>query len=389
MIPPGHDDDTAPQPVLRFDDVVPAGPSDPAPGTTLPAPDRRPRRRRHVLVVAAVTAAVVAIGATSYAITRQSPAAAAGPAPDASQTLDLSPSPVAAAPLSSQDADPLAPSRDTLVLGDSLALIVYPWLADLLPDRYVSYVAEVGSSAEWALHELEGMKARGERIPKVVLISAGTNDFSSADFRTHATAILDLLGPKRCVAWSTVARPDVVNGYQVDPASDLDGVLADLTASHPNLRLMDWVGLVGEHPDWLAGDGLHPIEAGAIARAKQFADASAACSPIDPDAPVADKQYLPNSAFFPGGATSGTTGTSGSSGSYGSSGGSGTTHSATPTQRSTPRPSKHATRSPSGEPSDDTSQQPGGGATSEPQNPPADSPAPQDTAAGTAPPTTP
>jgi hypothetical protein len=335
VTPPGQDDDTAPQPVLRFDELSPAAPAEPTdhPATLHPS-EPRSRRRRHVLVVAAVTAAVVAVGAAGYAITRQSPAAAAPTTPYAPGSTASAPS-VAAAPLSSEDSDPLKPSRDTLVLGDSLALIVYPWLADLLPDRYVSYVAEVGSSTGWARQQLEGMQARGERIPKVVLISAGTNDYYTDDFRKDAAAILDLLGPKRCVAWSTVSRPEVLNGYQVDPAADLDDVLADLAASHPNLTLMDWVGLVDKHPDWLAGDGLHPIEEGAIARAKQFAHASEACSPLDPDAPVADKQYLPNSAFYPGGSTAGTSGSYGSSdssGSTGSSQGAGATQSTTPTR---------------------------------------------------------
>lgn len=383
MTAPGQDDDTAPQPVLRFDDLSPAAPATAEPPRALHRSTPPPRRRRHALVVAAVTAAVVAIGAAGYAITRQSPAAATPTAPYLTPGATPAPSQAAAAPLASDDADPLKPSRDTLVLGDSLALIVYPWLADLLPDRYVSYVAEVGSSAGWARQQLEDMRARGDRIPKVVLISAGTNDFSAEDFRRDAAAILDLLGPKRCVAWSTVSRPDVINGEQVDPASDLDRVLDDLAASHPNLTLIDWAGLVDKHPDWLAGDGLHPIEEGAIARAKQFAAASKACSPLDPDAPVADKQYLPDSAFYPGGST---TDTSGSGAAYGSSdttGSTGSTHATTPTRQPEDKPSERGSRPPRSRPTDDAGTPPksGGEPGEDPTaTAPAEPPAPQETA---------
>ena len=52
-----------------------------------------------------------------------------------------------------------------------------------------------------------------------MLVSAGTNDFYAADFETEVAGVLDLLGPKRCVVWADIARPEIVNGTSVDPAS--------------------------------------------------------------------------------------------------------------------------------------------------------------------------
>lgn len=296
-------DDTEPQPILRFDaDPAPGGSAE-SPTDVLPQPSSR--RGRHAWLVAVATAVVVALGATGYLISRQAPAAARGPATTSSTTSDTTGGAVPPTASAAASGARLAPGQDTLVLGDSLALAVYPYLADLVPDRYVSYVGEVGSSTEWALSQVEQLQAQGERIPRVVIVSAGTNDWYARDFRHSATRLLERLGPKRCVVWSSVARPEVVNGTSVDPAEDLNAVLADLAATHPNLRVLDWAGAATANPAWLTGDGIHPNDEGTMVRAQMFADASYACSPRDPDAPVADKQYLPLSTFYAGGGAPG------------------------------------------------------------------------------------
>ncbi|HET8969543.1 MAG TPA: hypothetical protein VFN19_00675, partial [Candidatus Nanopelagicales bacterium] len=311
------------------------------------------RSRRAAWITTAVVAALLVAGAIGDGATRPSTAAASPPptAPAASAAptpLDDNGS-VGADPLSAAG---LPPGEDTLVLGDSLALGVYPWLADDLPDRYVSYVAEVGSGTDWSVQALEQMVADDTPIPQVVVVSAGTNDFSAEQFRTDAGKVLELLGPDRCVAWADVVRPEVVNGMAVDPAEDLNKVLHELADSHPNLTLLDWTGLVAKNPSWLVGDGVHPPDEGLAARAELFATASQQCSATDPNAPRADRQVLPNSVFYDG-----STGTDTSSpaaysgaGSSGSSGSGGddsyaapTTPRAdpTPTRSSKPRPRSH------------------------------------------------
>ena len=148
-------------------------------------PTTPPRRRRHVWVFATVALALVAGGVAGFGLTRQSTAAAKSPA--SPSLASDSPTPPTSAPGGSSGTAATLPSgQDTLVLGDSLALIMYPWLADLLPDRYVSYAAQVGSSTGWALARLEQVRQDGERIPKVVLVSAGTNDFYAADSRPRS-----------------------------------------------------------------------------------------------------------------------------------------------------------------------------------------------------------
>jgi hypothetical protein len=173
---------------------------------------------------------------------------------------------------------------------------VYPWLADLLPDRYVSYDAAVGRAAPAGLVSLRSLAD----VPPVVLVSLGTNDLDATSFRTAAEGILATLGPDRCVMWSDVVRPDSIGGG----SAPINSVIDDLARTHGNVHVFRWSALVAEHPDWLSGDGIHPGQQGAQARAQGFADAASACSPLDASAPRASKQYLPATAFDPPGAGS-------------------------------------------------------------------------------------
>lgn len=336
--------DTAPLPVVRLGEPLPS--PEPLALTSLPAPPTQSRLRSRTLVAAGVAVAVTAAAALTYGITRQSPAAAQPPqrlpgAPSAAPTA--APAPVLGV---TPSVAALPASEPTLVLGDSLGLIMYPWLADALPDRYVSYAGKVGSDTAWARAELEAMQQNGTKIPRVVLVSAGTNDFTVADFRRNATAILDLLGPTRCVVWADIARPGVVNGEQVASASMLTASLTEITAARPYVHLLAWSSLTAEHPSWLAGDGVHPIEEGARARTALYATAAAACSAIDPAAPRAARQVLPDSAFFGGGSSTGGTSSTGTSSTARP-----TTGTYQPQPAPTRSPARQPTRTPSASPS--------------------------------------
>ena len=181
-----------------------------------------------------------------------------------------------------------------MVLGDSLGLIVYPYFADLLPDRYVGYTGKVGSTTAWALEQLQNQQAAGTTIPNVVVISSGTNDQYLSDFQQDAPRILALLGTERCVVWANIARP-IASGD--DPAL-INTYLQSVAATHPNLHIVDWAALAQAHPEWFGSDGIHPDADGADARAKAFAAAVETCSPLDPAAPPAPKQSLPQSIFY-------------------------------------------------------------------------------------------
>jgi hypothetical protein len=184
----------------------------------------------------------------------------------------------------------LPASQPTLVLGDSLGLVVYPYLADQLPDRYVSYESEVGRSTPDTAKKLSTLSS----IPPVVIVSSGTNDGYAAVLEESARKILDKLGPQRCVVWVDVARPSTIG----DTPEALNAAIDRATAGRSNVRVLRWSAMVAAHPEWMSGDGIHPNEEGAKARSEAFAAAAAACSPLDPAAPTAKKQVLPQSIFW-------------------------------------------------------------------------------------------
>lgn len=276
----GPHDDTAPQPVVGHD-AVPHHTDEP--------------RFNVVALAASVLVAVIALAAVAgFGLLRSSA--------DAATTVDSSSSPRPASalltPAATGAADATAtgvaamlpPSKPTLVLGDSLGLVVYPWLADQLPDRYVSYESEVGRSTPDTAKKLATLSS----IPPVVIVSSGTNDGYAAVVEESARKILDKLGPERCVVWVDVVRPDAIG----DSAGALNAAIDRATAGHSNVRVLRWSEMVAAHPEWMAGDGIHPNEDGAKARSEAFAAAAAACSPLDPTAPRAKQQVLPQSIFW-------------------------------------------------------------------------------------------
>ena len=168
-----------------------------------------------------------------------------------------------------------------------------------------------------------------------------------AELTAGATEILDALGSQRCVVWVDVVRPDRIGDTQEAMNAALDAAVA----GRPHVTVLRWSAMVAEHPEWLAGDGIHPTEDGAKARAQAYADASAACSPVDAAAPKADRQYLPDSVFWgpisgSGHSSNGSSnGSSTKSSSGGSSSGSTPSKSASPTKAS-PSPTKASPTTP-------------------------------------------
>lgn len=238
-----------------------------------------------VLVVAVAVALLARPGAAGTA---------AAPSPTPSTTTasgaaaEDAPAPPAASSASARPA-----SQATLVLGDSLGLVVYPWLADLVPDRAVTYEAVVGRTTAHTVDRLAELAPKD--IPPVVLVSTGTNDQFVDDFLASAPRLLELLGPDRCVVWFDVVRPDAFG----DPQGEIDDAIEALASEHPNVRVVRWSDVVAKDPSLLGGDGIHPTQAGAKVRAQLFAEASTTCSPLDPDAPRAERQVLPEGAFYP------------------------------------------------------------------------------------------
>jgi len=167
---------------------------------------------------------------------------------------------------------------DVLVLGDSLAVALYPYLGPQLPDRRVTYAAQEGRATGWAATRLAEELRNGD-VPKVLVVSSGTNDGGDADaFRANAARVLERAGSDRCVVWLTVHVPDV-------DASRAINAEIDKLGQRDNVAIADWATVVQSDSSLLIGDGVHATRAGLQVRAELIADAVHRCSPYDPDAP--------------------------------------------------------------------------------------------------------
>jgi hypothetical protein len=156
--------------------------------------------------------------------------------------------------------------RSILDLGDSLSVGTAPYLKRQLPGYRIERFHDVGLHADEAV---KLVRAVGGQLPRVVVVSAGTNDDPRvvSAFSRAVSGVLAAAGRDRCVVWPTIARPPAV-GSTYD---GLNRALVRADRRHANLVLVDWVGMVRRHPGWLSKDGVHVSVAGYRARAQAIA----------------------------------------------------------------------------------------------------------------------
>jgi len=167
-------------------------------------------------------------------------------------------------------ADDATRARALLDLGDSLSVGAAPFLRSRLPGYRVERRHDVGLHA----YDAAALVARRRAaLPAVVVVSAGTNDDPRivSTFIRSVSSIVRAAGRERCVVWPTIVRPPAA-GATYDR---LNRALSRTAARHRNLVLVDWVGMVRRHPEWLSADGVHVGVAGYRARAAAIADAVA------------------------------------------------------------------------------------------------------------------
>jgi len=163
-------------------------------------------------------------------------------------------------------------TRGTVTLvGDSLNVGVERYLPDALPGWTIVADDMVGRSTPQGIAELE---AGRPKLSSHVVVSLGTNDPPAAvsAFRDDVARVLALVGPNRCVVWATIYRDGA-------PGNAFNAVLRDAAEANQRVRLVEWAEMAQEHPEWLAGDGLHGNETGYRERARAVADATRGCAP--------------------------------------------------------------------------------------------------------------
>lgn len=172
-------------------------------------------------------------------------------------------------------------SGRVLVVGDSLEELTSPYLPHLLPGVPIT-VNAVGGSNSFQIFDL--FQESYEPSDSVIVFDAGTNDdpeypqILAENLKKVATTV-----GGRCLVVPTI-HGFTVNG--VDNAGK-NRVVAEFAASRPGTQTPDWAGFVHTHPQLMQSDGLHPIEAGARARAELIAAGISRCLAGEPNVPVA------------------------------------------------------------------------------------------------------
>jgi hypothetical protein len=174
-----------------------------------------------------------------------------------------------------------AGSGRVLVVGDSLEELTSPYLQHFLPGVPIT-VNAVGGSNSYQIVDL--FQESYEPSDSVIVFDAGTNDDPEYPqiLAENLQKVAQTVG-NRCMVVPTI-HGFTVNG--VDNAGK-NRVVAEFAASRPGTQTPDWAGFVHTHPQLMQSDNLHPIEAGAQARAELIAAGISRCLAGEPNAPVA------------------------------------------------------------------------------------------------------
>ncbi len=174
-----------------------------------------------------------------------------------------------------------ADPAQVLIVGDSLAVGMRPFLSDMITDRQVTFDVRAG----WTTPQgMEALRMDLEQYaPQTIVISLGSNDGSDpVVFADRVRRTLRAVPPFSCVVWAAIIRPKRKGAYR-----ELNRVLRDMARRDDRLTVIDWDLMVKKGQVALR-DGLHPTEDGYRWRAWVTAAAvRRGCDRAPPAAPPA------------------------------------------------------------------------------------------------------
>jgi hypothetical protein len=158
-----------------------------------------------------------------------------------------------------------------LVVGDSLEVLTSPYLKQYLPGVHLT-VNAVGGYSSLQIFQL--FRESYEKSQNVIVFDAGTNDDPSYPqiLAGRLQAVASIVG-RRCMVVPTIHGLSVGG---VD-SSGKNRVVREFAASRPGTETPDWAGFEAAHPELMQPDDLHPIAAGAQARARLIAQGVKRC----------------------------------------------------------------------------------------------------------------
>ena len=163
--------------------------------------------------------------------------------------------------------------RRMVLVGDSLGEGIEPLLPPLLPGWQFQADALQSRPLATGMGIVAGLDFSE---PTALAISLFTND-DPRNVDALAAAVrtsVQRVSPGGCAIWATIVRPPVGGvSYQAANARwpSLKGALGN------RLQVVPWAEQVGQHPEWVASDGVHATPAGYRARAQMYAQAAKQC----------------------------------------------------------------------------------------------------------------
>lgn len=144
-----------------------------------------------------------------------------------------------------------ADPAQVLIVGDSLAVGMVPYLSQMITDRQVTFDAKAGWTTPQGMNALRHDLHRF--VAQTYVISLGTNDGSDPGiFANRIHRILNELPSYACVVWPAISRPPRKGKFAA-----LNRVLRDIAREDDRVTVIDWDRMVAKGTVRLP-DGVHP-----------------------------------------------------------------------------------------------------------------------------------
>ena len=148
-----------------------------------------------------------------------------------------------------------AAAAQVLIVGDSLAVGMRPFLGEMITDREVTYDVRNGWTTPQGMHALRSDLRR--YAPQTVVINLGTNDGSDPlVFASRIRRILHAIPSDACVVWPAITRPPRKGAYK-----ELNRVLRDAARGDARMTVINWDRMVAKGTVSMR-DGIHPTREG-------------------------------------------------------------------------------------------------------------------------------
>ena len=148
-----------------------------------------------------------------------------------------------------------ADAAQVLIVGDSLAVGMRPFLSEMITDRHLTFDVRNGWTTPQGMEALRSDLQ--QYAPQTVVINLGTNDGSDPlIFASRIRRILRAVPARSCIVWPSIRRPPRKGAYK-----ELNRVLRDAARHDPRLTVIAWDRMVAKGTVSMR-DGIHPTTEG-------------------------------------------------------------------------------------------------------------------------------